>query len=85
VPDPVSAGAVYVTVAVVVPVAVAVPIVGALGTVKLTITCHLFVVLEYVSTALSVVLNLIYPFAGFSGLCSVVPDGRSKYPVDVLV
>jgi hypothetical protein len=46
VPDPVLAGAVYVTVAVVVPVAVAVPIVGALGTVKLTMTCHLEDVVE---------------------------------------
>jgi hypothetical protein len=46
VPDPVSTGAVYATVAVVVPVAVAVPIVGALGTVKLTMTCHLEDVVE---------------------------------------
>jgi hypothetical protein len=55
-------------VAVVVPVVVAVPIVGALGTEKYTIICHLLNVSEYASIAFNVVLNLTYPLAGVTVL-----------------
>ena len=68
-PPPVSAGAVKETEACVEPVAVALTDVGAPGIdVYVERISHLLVTEEYVSTAFKVVLNLVYPLAGLTGL-----------------